>query len=447
MSNEVRIPCVCALGVLLLMAGAAVPMAMAATPAAAKDAVQSGEKAAVPAVMPPGSLREPIVSPRAADQVPSPPVTGSSGDEEMPQAGKGQLFSEFQIRYCLAQQLRIDAVRPLLNRYDHPQIRRFNDQVGDFNARCGSYRYYGSALQDAKAWLEAARPRIQQEAREAHMRAVAATASRGGTPGSNGTKQPAAPAQKSARGVPGKQAAAGTPPVQAQKEVPAMQAPAAQHEVQAGNQQRSPELPAPPRLPTPREVPAPPAVQAQEQAPAPDGATSKQEPPVAVGVDTAQTRPESAAPALPPAPRELPAPPAAAAPAAQPPTVPTAEGSATPAPDRAAKTASIASAARPADNGQEAALARLTEEVRSVGSMVLERPKDGAAGDATAQLEVRYAAGGYIKSIVIARSSGSAGLDERALAIARTLRLPSAPQELQGQDFAVLFPVVFRSAR
>jgi TonB family protein len=78
---------------------------------------------------------------------------------------------------------------------------------------------------------------------------------------------------------------------------------------------------------------------------------------------------------------------------------------------------------------------------------VLERPSDGAAGDVTTQLEVRYAAGGYIKSIVIAESSGSPALDDQALAVARTLRLPNAPDELSTQEFAVRFPVVFRSAR
>ena len=61
--------------------------------------------------------------------------------------------------------------------------------------------------------------------------------------------------------------------------------------------------------------------------------------------------------------------------------------------------------------------------------------------------EVRYAAGGFIQSIVIAESSGSPALDEQALAVARMSRLPKAPEELSGQAFAVRFPIVFRSAR
>lgn len=79
--------------------------------------------------------------------------------------------------------------------------------------------------------------------------------------------------------------------------------------------------------------------------------------------------------------------------------------------------------------------------------MVLPRPKDATTGDLTAQVEVRYAAAGFINSIVIAQSSGSPFLDEEALARARALRLPNAPEELRGKEFSVQFPVVFRSPR
>jgi TonB family protein len=88
----------------------------------------------------------------------------------------------------------------------------------------------------------------------------------------------------------------------------------------------------------------------------------------------------------------------------------------------------------------------VTQEVRAAGSQVLDRPRDNVPGDLTAQLEVRYAAGGYINSIVIAESSGSPVLDEQALNIARMTRFPNPPEDLKGQDFAVRFPVVFRSA-
>ncbi len=73
-------------------------------------------------------------------------------------------------------------------------------------------------------------------------------------------------------------------------------------------------------------------------------------------------------------------------------------------------------------------------------------PKDARGKDwqGTTQIEVRYAAAGYIQSIVVGESSGYPPLDETALQIARNIRLPNAPEELRSREFAVRFPIVFR---
>jgi TonB family protein len=474
-------PSLCAL---LAAAGTAVLMPPAAR--AADRAVPPAQESRQPSVMPPGSLRDPIVPAGAAEPLSSPGNAGSAADEEMPPAGRGEMFSEGQIRYCLAQRVRIDAVRPLLNRYDHEEIQRFNEQVADLNSRCSSYRYSGSALQDARAWLESARPRIEQAARDAH-RAAAATAARSTGQGSGGAKGAPSPAQRSARADDRKQAAVATPPA-AQKAPPGRKEAAVEPEAQASSR-RQPELPAPPAPPPPPEVAAAPAsVRTQPEAaqstpaapqvtqprtPAPQVAAARRDADGAAATDAADAKPRTqsipdaaAAEAMPPKPEAQSAvapvseaQPAAAALPPQPegpspaapvaekqPSAPAAQESASSLPETGARTAA-ATASDPAGSGQDGPLARLTKEVHAVGSMVLERPADGAAGDATAQLEVRYAAGGYIRSIVIAQSSGSADLDQQALALARTLRLPNAPQELQGQELAVRFPVVFRSAR
>jgi TonB family protein len=80
---------------------------------------------------------------------------------------------------------------------------------------------------------------------------------------------------------------------------------------------------------------------------------------------------------------------------------------------------------------------------------VLEQPPGASAKDAdlTTQIELRYAAGGYIKSIVVGESSGSDLLDRQALEVARALRYPAVPEALQARDFAVRFPIVFRARR
>jgi len=68
-------------------------------------------------------------------------------DEALPPHGRGNLYSDAQVRFCQAQLVRIDAVRPLLNRYEREEVEQFNALVADFNARCGNYRYNGNVLE------------------------------------------------------------------------------------------------------------------------------------------------------------------------------------------------------------------------------------------------------------------------------------------------------------
>jgi TonB family protein len=68
----------------------------------------------------------------------------------------------------------------------------------------------------------------------------------------------------------------------------------------------------------------------------------------------------------------------------------------------------------------------------------------GKSGDLITQIDLMYAAEGYLKAIVVAESSGSSALDAEALSIARSNRYPDMPKELPSRDFAVRFPIVFR---
>src|SRR3954452_20479640 len=108
---------------------------------------------------PPGAASHPL------DGAPMP----LTADEALPPVGKGNLFSDGQVRYCLAQLLRVDAVRPLLNRYEREEVEQFNALVADFNARCGSYRYKDNALEESKAWLDDNRTLIERTARANYM--------------------------------------------------------------------------------------------------------------------------------------------------------------------------------------------------------------------------------------------------------------------------------------
>lgn len=63
--------------------------------------------------------------------------------ESRPAAGGPQrILGPSEIRYCLAEDIRIEAMRPLARSPD--EIDTFNGFISDFNARCGEYRYRGS---------------------------------------------------------------------------------------------------------------------------------------------------------------------------------------------------------------------------------------------------------------------------------------------------------------
>src|SRR5207344_2287505 len=89
-------------------------------------------------------------------------------DEEVAPLGAGGPLSDPQLRYCLAQIIRIDAVRPILNRYKHDQVDYFNALVADFNSRCGHFSYEKGALEGAKQVVEGSRPQIENAARDAY---------------------------------------------------------------------------------------------------------------------------------------------------------------------------------------------------------------------------------------------------------------------------------------
>ena len=101
------------------------------------------------------------------------------------------------------------------------------------------------------------------------------------------------------------------------------------------------------------------------------------------------------------------------------------------------------------DAALNAALDRFVREVRRASWQIIDQRDypEGARDkgwEGIAQIDVHFAAGGYIKSIILGESSGYPLLDDRALSIARSLRFPVVPAELQSREFAVRFPIAFR---
>lgn len=50
-------------------------------------------------------------------------------------------YSANQIAYCLAQDARMEAVKPMVRATSHREVDHFNQLVSDFNARCSHYQY------------------------------------------------------------------------------------------------------------------------------------------------------------------------------------------------------------------------------------------------------------------------------------------------------------------
>ncbi|MBX7134230.1 MAG: peptidoglycan-binding protein [Fimbriimonadaceae bacterium] len=73
------------------------------------------------------------------------------------------MLSTAQIRYCLAEDIRMDAAKSAVNSYSDSDVDRFNAMVADYNSRCGSFRYRSGALESARRDIEPYRSQLQAE--------------------------------------------------------------------------------------------------------------------------------------------------------------------------------------------------------------------------------------------------------------------------------------------
>src|SRR3546814_13694003 len=87
-------------------------------------------------------------SPPAQSQALSRP-TGSK-----PPVGQNLVLSSEQIRYCLAEDIRMDGAKSAINNYSDYDVDRFNAMVADYNSGCGSFRYRSGALTSARRDFE-----------------------------------------------------------------------------------------------------------------------------------------------------------------------------------------------------------------------------------------------------------------------------------------------------
>lgn len=126
---------------------------------------ENGPSAPAPSYSPPARSAAPgDAAAMAQPQIPS------SLDEERPPVGRDRVFSMAQIRYCLAEDIRMDAAKTSVNNYSDSDVDRFNVMVADYNSRCGSFRYRRGALGSARRDVEPYRSQLQAEGRSRFAR-------------------------------------------------------------------------------------------------------------------------------------------------------------------------------------------------------------------------------------------------------------------------------------
>lgn len=120
----------------------------------AVDVAPSGTTSIVEATpSPPQPVTRPLPTPR--------PAEGTA--EQAPPIGTDRVLSTAQIRYCLSESIRLDAVRDFA--MSDEDINRFNSMIEDYNARCGSYRYRPGNLESARRAVEPLAATLRAEGR------------------------------------------------------------------------------------------------------------------------------------------------------------------------------------------------------------------------------------------------------------------------------------------
>lgn len=122
-----------------------------------------------PAYSPPAQSTAPSYSP------PAPPAAPSRPQESQPPVGQNVVLSTAQIRYCLAEDIRLDGAKSAVNNYIDADVDRFNAMVADYNSRCSSFKYQTNNrgrndLNSAQRDIEPFRSQLQSEGRSRFAR-------------------------------------------------------------------------------------------------------------------------------------------------------------------------------------------------------------------------------------------------------------------------------------
>lgn len=104
-----------------------------------------------------GPSTEPQTRPSRSSDQPGP----VSFPESLPPVGTNHVLTAAQIRYCLSEDIRLEAARDFTD--SSTATDRFNAMVGDYNNRCASFRYRERDLESIRRELEGRRASLEAE--------------------------------------------------------------------------------------------------------------------------------------------------------------------------------------------------------------------------------------------------------------------------------------------
>ena len=143
--------------------GVAIVGFYAANSRAARPSTAARTEAPRPTVAPPPA-RAPAPAVPTPPPVIAPPPAPQALQETKPPIGSGDVLGAPQIVYCLAESLRLDAMKTAVNDRIQSHVTRFNGLIGDYNARCSNYRYRQSDMDLARRQVDARRLQLQSDA-------------------------------------------------------------------------------------------------------------------------------------------------------------------------------------------------------------------------------------------------------------------------------------------
>lgn len=126
------------------------------------------------------------------------PQTSSRPSESKPSFGRNQVLSTEELRYCLAEKIRLDSGESILNNYSDSDVNSFNNHVDDYNRRCGEFRYRQGTLESARRDVEPYRDQLQIEGRNRFVSSSVSAVSKPlskavSSPGSKSVSKPSTP--------------------------------------------------------------------------------------------------------------------------------------------------------------------------------------------------------------------------------------------------------------